>query len=628
MIQQAFLHTEQAFLHKHVEKGFLRVFFRSALQNFFHCTPKFFRVHSGKKSPTCPIIYTLFIIFATKLQMMRRYLQQLLCVAASLLLAIACGDTAKKTVKTDGALSDSTTLQIEKIAETDTTRAFRMLDSLYKQGALAAHTYYYTRARVYQGTVDRLLAIDQVRRAYETPYVQKNDTVRAKVLQWMTRLMLPVGNHEECIKQAIEGIQLARRLDNPIMEADFMMLIGMSYYDMDDKPQAWEKMNEGMEMVKTLGNRTLSDSERSKLATMALTVATARVNDQQMEEGIASCRTALGVLDTLHTGNADMLRGQAYAMVAGAFAKLSLRDSADRYARLYWQTPYGKQNKGQRLKTYFKFSGKYEEGLRVTEDYLARCRQQADTINRQYVSLLHEAEDYNIGLGRYQQAYDLSRRATIVTDSLHALDMQQKAMEYAEQFESQEKDHEIQLHQRRVTVLCDVVVFVLVLLTILIFFTRRIQSKNRDLQNVISSLEQKQKILEHIKPSAALQSKNAETDDLQEFLEMERIIDEQKVFLNPKANIDMVMEQAGYNRRTSTRLIQQFASTNTRLDYLNQKRVEFAAHLLLSDLSLSTKEIGVCSGFYEDSTFRRNFKKYYGITPAGYRALHVDAEKS
>ena len=90
----------------------------------------------------------------------------------------------------------------------------------------------------------------------------------------------------------------------------------------------------------------------------------------------------------------------------------------------------------------------------------------------------------------------------------------------------------------------------------------------------------------------------------------------------------MVMEQAGYNRRTSTRLIQQFASTNTRLDYLNQKRVEFAAHLLLSDLSLSTKEIGVCSGFYEDSTFRRNFKKYYGVTPTGYRALHVDVEKS
>jgi AraC-like DNA-binding protein len=201
-------------------------------------------------------------------------------------------------------------------------------------------------------------------------------------------------------------------------------------------------------------------------------------------------------------------------------------------------------------------------------------------------------------------------------------------MEYAEQFESQEKDHEIQLQQGRVITLCVVVVFILVVLVILSLLIHRIRSKNRDLQNVISSLEQKQKIVEGIKPVASLQSQNAENGDLQAFLKMERVIDEQKVFLNPKANIDMVMEQAGYNRRTSTRLIQQFASTNTRLDYLNQKRVEFAAHLLLSDLSLSTKEIGVCSGFYEDSTFRRNFKKYYGVTPTGYRALHVDVEKS
>ena len=561
-------------------------------------------------------------------------------VVAVVLLATACRDTARRSVKTGGALSDSTTLQIEKIGETDTTRAFSMLDSLFEKGLLADHTYYYTRARVYQGTVDRLLAIDNVRRAYETPYVQQHDTVRAQVLQWMTRLMLPVGNHEACISQAVEGIQLARKLDNPIMEADFMMLIGMSYYDMGDKAHAWERMNAAMEKVRALTDSPLEDKEREKLATMALTVATAHVNDQAMEEGIASCRTALAVLDSIHGSSAGMLRGQAYAMTAGAFAKMSegdrsLRDSADRYARLYWQTPYGQQNKGQRLKTYFKFSGRYAEGLQVTEDYLTRCREQADTINRQYVSLLHESEDYNAALGRYEQAYRVSRRAAIVTDSLHSRDMRQKAMEYAEQFESQEKDHVIALQQRGVVILCVIIVFILIVAGILIFFMRRIQGKNRDLQNVISSLEQKQKIVQACKPSVPTASVTAAEDtagqedsgstDLQSFLEMERIIEEQKVFLNPMASIDMVMEQAGYSRRKSTRLIQQYASTNTRLDYLNQKRIEYAAQLLLTDATLPIKEVGTRSGFYEEGTFRRNFKKYYGVIPSAYRALHTSS---
>ena len=559
---------------------------------------------------------------------MKIYFQQIIFSVAVAMLTAACDNTARGPVKKDGALCDSTTLAIEKVGATDTARAFRMLDSLYEKGTLAEHVYYYTRARVYQGTVDRLLAIDEVRRAYETAYVQQNDTVRAQVLQWMTRLMLPVGHHEECISQAIEGIRLARALEDPIMEADFMMLIGMSYYDMGDKPHAWEKMNEAMERVKSLRTQRLKAADRSKLATMALTVATARVNDQDMDGAIASCRTTLAVLDT--ASNADMLRGQAYAMMAGAFAKQSeanrvLKDSADRYASLYRQTSYGRQNKGQRLKTYFKFSGRYAEGLQVTEDYLERCRQQADTINRQYCQLLHEAEDYNVALGRYQQAYRLSRHAAIVADSLYARDAQQKAMEYAEQFESQEKSHEIQLQQRRVFILCVIVMFSVVVLVLLAFFMRRIQLKNRDLQNVISSLEQKQKIVENIRPSVSLQSQGTENDDLQKFLDMERIITDQKLYLNPAVSIDVVMEQAGYNRRTSTKLIQQFSSTNTRLDYLNQKRVEYAAHLLLSEQSLSSKEVGERSGFYDDSTFRRNFKKYFGVTPTAYRAIHANS---
>ena len=549
-------------------------------------------------------------------------------VIATALLTAACKNSAMKSAKIDGSLSDSVTLQIEKIAETDTAQAFRMLDSLHQSGALAEHTYYYTRARIYQGTRDRLLAINYVRRAYETPYVSRHDSIRAQVLQWMTRIMLPIGDHQSCIRQAVEGIRLARKLKDPFMEADFLMLIGMCRYDMGDKQNAWKEMNRGMEKVETLRKKELKTSERTKLAVMALTTATAFANDQDMDQTIASCRTTLAVLDTLHGYNADMLGAQAYAMMAGAFAKLAkndatLRDSADHYARLYWLTNYAKQNKGQRLKTYFKFCGKYEQGLQVTEDYLARYRQQADTVNRQYVELLHESEDYNVALGRYRQAYNISRRATILADTLHAHDMHQKAMEYAEKFESKEKDIEIARQRLLVILLSVIVASALAVLAILIFFMLHIKRKNRDLENVICSLEEKQRLLGRIIPTSAALSHNDESENLLNFLEMERIIDEQKTYLDPTANIDMVMERAGYSRRTSTKLIQQFASTNKRLDYLNKKRVEYAAYLLVAEPSISSKEVGARSGFYEDSTFRRNFKKYYGVTPTAYRALHA-----
>lgn len=108
---------------------------------------------------------------------MKINLYHLLLIAATAWVVVACDHSGKGAVKTDGQLSDSTTQQIEKIAETDTTQAFQMLDSLYEMGELAEHTYYYTRAQVYQGPRDRLLAIENVQRAYETPYIQQNDTI-------------------------------------------------------------------------------------------------------------------------------------------------------------------------------------------------------------------------------------------------------------------------------------------------------------------------------------------------------------------------------------------------------------------------------------------------------------------
>jgi AraC-like DNA-binding protein len=167
-----------------------------------------------------------------------------------------------------------------------------------------------------------------------------------------------------------------------------------------------------------------------------------------------------------------------------------------------------------------------------------------------------------------------------------------------------------------------VLVLILCVMASLFFYFSRIQRKNRQLHHIIKSLEQLPPLPDSMTASTTPSQQNTDDEEMKEYLKMERLINEQKVFLNPSANIDMVMEKAGYSRRTSTKLIQRYASSNTRLDYLNQKRVVYAAQLLLKDPSVSTKDVGAQSGFYDDSTFRRNFKKYYGVTPAAFRAVH------
>lgn len=66
-----------------------------------------------------------------------------------------------------------------------------------------------------------------------------------------------------------------------------------------------------------------------------------------------------------------------------------------------------------------------------------------------------------------------------------------------------------------------------------------------------------------------------------------------------------------------SRRIKQITDSNF-LDYVNRKRVEYACQLL-SETEMSVNDISRASGYENDITFRRLFKKYMGITPGDYR---------
>lgn len=57
------------------------------------------------------------------------------------------------------------------------------------------------------------------------------------------------------------------------------------------------------------------------------------------------------------------------------------------------------------------------------------------------------------------------------------------------------------------------------------------------------------------------------------------------------------------------------------LDYMNRARIEKAKMILLSESQISIQEAGILVGYDSDTTFRRIFKKYEGITPSQFRKI-------
>lgn len=69
-----------------------------------------------------------------------------------------------------------------------------------------------------------------------------------------------------------------------------------------------------------------------------------------------------------------------------------------------------------------------------------------------------------------------------------------------------------------------------------------------------------------------------------------------------------------------SRLFKEKTGTNF-LDYMNRARIEKAKMILLSESQTSIQDIGIRVGYDSDTTFRRIFKKYEGITPTQFRKI-------
>ncbi len=95
------------------------------------------------------------------------------------------------------------------------------------------------------------------------------------------------------------------------------------------------------------------------------------------------------------------------------------------------------------------------------------------------------------------------------------------------------------------------------------------------------------------------------------------VLDYIHLHLNSDVDVDTLSDVACVSKAYLTRLFQKHFNT-TPLQYINQKKVEKAQLLLITD-NMTVKEIAYSLGFNDHSYFIRFFKKVTGLTPNQYR---------
>jgi len=111
------------------------------------------------------------------------------------------------------------------------------------------------------------------------------------------------------------------------------------------------------------------------------------------------------------------------------------------------------------------------------------------------------------------------------------------------------------------------------------------------------------------------------TDDLYRWFDSR--MDELHLFCQPDIDLKTIAQTLGITQRSILQMLKTTESTPPTLsEYMTCKRLAYACQLLKDKPNWNIDAIAREAGIQSDATFRRLFRKYYGMSPSEYRERH------
>ena len=432
------------------------------------------------------------------------------------------------------------------------------------------------------------------------------------------------ADYTQSLPLAMEAIRLAREIGNRPGEYNILQTVASDAFRFGDRKQGYEYLEQ------VIGPGYDSDNVR-ELANVSSAIGMKIIQlyaDERYDEALAESARRMDVIDRIDKlggappGFTDQQRAYTYARIASSAWMAGDRRRADAAYTDFMSTDYASTDFGQTfIVDYLLASHQYNKVLEVTRPMYALL-QQADTINDDYWSLLYSNAKAYIGLGDADKGMWLFDRAFAVRDSMMQRETRNHGQELAVMFELEDK--ELALSQAReessrrlvmLTVAVAIVIVVVIVLVALIVHNRMVMRRNRLAARQIDELMAQRGLLRG--RVDATPSENVA--DYEEFMRMERLVMQEKLFLQPGCNRDMIADRCDMTRLAVSRLVQQFTGSTVN-EYVNRLKVEYAVSLIKEHPDWTIEAIGHASGFKTRSTFYLHFNKMFGITPTQYAA--------
>lgn len=262
----------------------------------------------------------------------------------------------------------------------------------------------------------------------------------------------------------------------------------------------------------------------------------------------------------------------------------------------------------------------WQEILDVAQYAKKKMREDGDTCGLLMHMILRDEAEALMGLERYQEAAKSYKDSELINDTL--------GKQYSQALittvrEAVMQEHQLSRHNLFIVILIAGVIFLLLIGGGLIIHDRLQHRRNKAMTQTIHNLMYyrdhmlKQQMKE--KNADETEQKEEESDpDKLRFEAVDHQIMKEELFRNPNFGRDELMRFMGVDKNNLPSIIQRYTGTNV-TGYLNGKRMEYAVQLMKEHPEYTLAAIAEACGMKSPTTFIRNFRESYDLTPSEYR---------
>lgn len=443
--------------------------------------------------------------------------------------------------------------------------------------------------------------------------------------------------HDDLVRSIFGLRKMAREHGNKAFESMAVFMSGKQHHYHGQIDQGYSSCLEGLEIMK----ETEYAYKHIVLRNYYAELLKMYVRDGRFEEAVhmSQHQEAEALYPSSVVVRKARERGlrRVYALRASMYAQAGRMAEADKAYADWKKTACGNAVDDMDIFDYLLLGHHYDEALDIIDRYRKFLYEQGDTTSFRMLDALNREALLHVDMGNYEQASVYGRQVAKVAHQLHVhMSGEQMQTTYnllMEQSASKYKTKWL------ILLLVVLLMGCLVALAVL-YYIRKERRRNREMTRMINVIDAyRRAVINAESPTspevvAAIEQLRAiklpddvssneveepDDEDRRLFVEMDTQVTRDRIFLKPGIGREDLMRLIGVDKNRFGKMMSKYSDASNTSVYINTKRVEYAAKLLLEHPEYTIATVASECGMSNTVTFNRTFKDTYNMTPSEYR---------